>query len=56
MPRRGAGRKNIRQLISIRGATLNQKPLARKVQLVNKFAPFWDKPSVLESKKYNDWS
>jgi hypothetical protein len=37
MPRRGAGRKNIRQLISIRRAKLNQKPLARKVQLVNKF-------------------
>jgi hypothetical protein len=36
MPREDARRKNIRQLISIRRATVNQKPLARKVQLVNK--------------------
>jgi hypothetical protein len=40
MPRRGGGRKNIRQLISIRRAKVNQKPLARKVQLVNRFPSF----------------
>jgi hypothetical protein len=51
MPRRGAGRKNIRQLMSIRRATVNQKSLARKVQLVNKFTPFLGKRVILEEQK-----
>jgi len=38
MPQEGAQRKNIRQLISIGRATMNQKALARKVQLVNNCA------------------
>jgi len=42
MPRSGAGHKNIRQRISVRRAKLNQKPLARKVQLVNNLAPLVD--------------
>jgi hypothetical protein len=37
MPREAVKGKNIRQLISIRRAKVNQKSLARKVQLVNKF-------------------
>jgi len=36
MPREAAGRKKIRQRISIRRAKMNQKRLARKVQLANK--------------------
>jgi hypothetical protein len=37
MPRKDVRCKNIRQLISIRRAKVNQEGLARKVQLVNKF-------------------
>jgi|GEM_PF-2729555 len=53
MPRRGARRRNIRQLILIRRAKLNQKPLARKVQLVNKFprlvnnVRFWGAKNIM---------
>jgi hypothetical protein len=56
MPREAARGKNIRHLISIRRAKVNQKPLARKVQLVNKFRGLGNNLSIPRGKKYNDWS